>query len=216
MDIKNVRQSVGEALAPLGFQSASRKGLLIKDCGFYLILAQTAPIRKEGFLFDIGVMFLWTAHSDFVYDYACGDTRINAKDDPLGAVWFDDPPAVRDAKIGQILDEARGKIDIYRQLSDMSVLKYRLENRNDFMKLANPGLGNRDISLGIAKMYTGEKARAAEILAQAAKQNPAAAELYQFCDNDVVFYDTLIHLINRCRSMLAKKYRISLDPIEEI
>ncbi len=216
MDMNDVKQIVGEKLIPLGFRPVPRKRLFIKDCGFYLILAETAPLRREGFHFDIGVMFLWTNNSDLVYDYACDDTRINAKGDLLGAVWFDDSPAVWDAKVDQILDEAIEKIEIYQQIADMAVLKNRLENRKDFTKLANPGFENRDISLAIAKMYTGEKDRAAEILAAAAQKNSAAAELYKCCDNQALFHNTLIQIVNRCRSRLAGKCRITLAPIAEI
>ena len=216
MDMNDVKQLVGDELSRCGFQALPRRKLFVKDCGFYLILAEIAPLRKEGFHFDIGVMFLWASHSDLVYDYASADTRINAKGDPLGAVWFDDPPAVWDAKIRQILEEAMAKIDIYQTLTDMAALKNRLETRNDFAKLANPGLENRDISLGIAKMYTGEKPRGAQILAEAAKRNAAAAEIYDCIDNTEMFRDKLLQIVNSCRSRLAKKYRIKLDPITEI
>ncbi len=188
-----------------------RNSVFLMDCGFYVIIVGMVPWYGAGFLLDVAVKLLWTKYDGLIYTYSNGDARLNVPDHPLGAIDLESPQV--EQKIDQLMQDAQVAISEYRELRDFDTFKYKIENRKDFIQIANPGFEKRDISLTIAKMFSGDQAKALEILHTASEGNEDARVLLENSENLVSFQTGLLALINYCRGEMAKKYKIKLPPI---
>lgn len=212
MDLQISKKIIYESLKGEGFIPISNKRLLVEDRGFYLIVVESVPLRKVGFLLDIGVKFLWSTYYGISYDYSAGnDTRINVQSNPLGAILFESNTI--DTDIRQLLTDARKKIVEYRELSSFDVLKTKIEAQNDFEKSIHSDYEEIDVSLAVVKMFSGEHAAAKKILLAAAKYNEVAVSLLEHFDNIESFRSELISIINNCRKMMSCTRKLPLPPV---
>ena len=211
MNLQSSKKTIFSFLKDKNFLSTANKRIFVQDCGFYLIVVEIVPLRKEGFFLNVGVKFLWTAYFDISYDYSNSDIRINVPNNPLGAVLFDSPSV--DYEIEYIMREAQDRIVEYQGMKDFNTFRLKIENRNDFAKKANPNLKKVDVSLAITKMFSGETLNSLEILHEAAQNNEVAQELLLHCDDLALFHDGLINIINSCRSVMSTKFKLILNPI---
>lgn len=211
MDLQISKKIIYESLKGEGFVPISNKRLLVEDRGFYLIVVESVPLRKVGFLLDIGVKFLWSTYYDISYDYSAEGTRINVQSNPLGAILFESNTI--DTDIRQLLTDAHKKIVEYRELSSFDVLKTKIEAQNDFEKSIHSDYEEIDVSLAVVKMFSGEHAAAKKILLAAAKYNEVAVSLLEHFDNIESFRSELISIINNCRKMMSCTRKLPLAPI---
>lgn len=167
MDLQISKKIIYESLKGEGFVPISNKRLLVEDRGFYLIAVESVPLRKVGFLLDIGVKFLWSTYYGISYDYSAEGTRINVQSNPLGAILFENNTI--DTDIRQLLTDAHKKIVEYRELSSFDVLKTKIEAQNDFEKSIHSDYEEIDVSLAVVKMFSGEHAAAKKNLACCSK-----------------------------------------------
>lgn len=214
MDFKSVKEFMYSELKPMGFMPISSKRILIKDGGFYLTVVEIQPVRKEAFLLNEGVKFLWTSDDGILYDYADGCGRIIAKGSPFGAVFYDDPSA--NMRIEQMIKELKEQIVKYQELKNLDTFHFKIENRDDFTKHANPNFEQRDVSLAIAKMFLGQVPQAKKILHTASDRSMIARKLLEHCDNIESFHNELVGIINNCREQMSLRFKTTLDPISAV
>ena len=215
MDEKSSKQFISSFFKERGLRATARKRVFVQDCEFYLIVAEIQPaVGKEGILLNVGVKFLWSNYYEISYDYSSGDCRINVPNDPLGALFWDNPNA--ELILDRLLNDGMDQIIEYRKLQDFDTFLYKIKNRNDFVQRANANFEKIDESLAIGKMFNGEFQEALTILQAASPKNEVALKLLENCNDIELFKCTLINIINNCRSAMAKKLKISLEPIDSI
>lgn len=215
MDAKSAKQTISSLVIGNGFVPNSGKRLFVKDFGFYAIVVEIITMRDSvGLYLNVGVKFFWQVRDHITYDYSDGDSRIDVRNHPLGALMFDDLDA--DFKLITLIKDAMEKIRKYHELQDFDTLYDRIKNRNDSLIYLNRNYQKRDEDLAIVKMYKGEISDAKEILANAAVHNPTAQRLLEKTDSLESFESELIDVINECRSMMTKKFKNSLKPIDKI
>ena len=215
MDPQSSKKLIASFLKDRGFFGTASKNIFIKDCGFYLILVESRPVWNGlGMNLDVGVKFMWSDYYGITYDYSNGDSRVNVPDHPLGAVIFEEPSA--EQKLYSLLNDGVQRAVEYQNLEDFDTFRYKIETRNDFVRRANAGHEKKDIDLAIAKMFSGDSSKAAEILKNASVISEVARRLFDKCHDIEAFRAELMDIINNCRSIMSKKFKRKLAPINSI
>lgn len=218
MDIKDITKIIKTWLEPKGFVQTSNKRLFVKDKGFYLIVASVHPHKAcDGFCFDLAVKFLWSTSEDISYDYTVGDLSVYGQKDPnptLGAILYD---SVRlDEEFAYLMKEANSRIEVYESLSDHQVLLERLQNRKDFVSIANRDFDKRDKAKAVALVICGRASEAQEIFVNVSPYDPVSERLAHSCLNYEEFEGELLDAVNDLRRRLSTKMKIKLEDIERI
>ena len=217
MDKKSSKEIISSFFKDKGFVSTSSKRLFFQDCGFYLIIVEIIPVGGNlGLLLNVGVMHLWSTYYGIVYNHPTdgGCQRIHVLDHPLGALMFDNPNA--DSILNQLMVRAMKEINKYRELRNFSVFKKEMEIAKDYLATFNPGDEKKDLSIAISHMFSGEASKAAEILHTAytdCQTREVEHRLLEKCGDIESFQETLLDIVNNCRKMLSKKYKVKLEPI---
>ena len=217
LSFNNAKKIFGTWLKDKDFLSTHNNRIYLQDHGFYLTVFEISPLHNSGFVLDMGIKFMWSSYYGISYDYSDCDTRVcsgysfNAG---MGAVFFDD------ANIGDEINllkaDAIKKIESYKEIENFETFKYKIENRDDFAKRANPGFEKRDVSLAIIKMFTEDRVSAEKILDEGAIKNPVALRLSKNDISKEVFRNELIAIINECRSAMSDEHCIDLPPITQL
>ena len=218
MDIKDITKRIKTWLEPKGFVQTSNKRLFVKDKGFYLIVASVHPHKAfDGFCFDLAVKFLWSTSEDISYDYTVGDSNVYGQKDPnptLGAILYDS--ARLDEEIAYLMNEANSRIEVYESLSDHQVLLERLQNRKDFVSIANHDFDKRDKAKAVALVLCGRASEARDIFVNDSQYDPVSEKLANSCLDYEELERVLLDAVNDLRRRLSTKMKIKLEDIEKI
>lgn len=218
MDIKDITKRIKTWIEPKGFVQTSNKRLFVKDKGFYLIVASVHPHKAyDGFCFDLAVKFLWSTSEDISYDYTVGDSSVYGQEDPnptLGAILYDS--ARLEEEIAFLMNGANSRIDVYESLSKHQVLLERLQNRKDFVSIANRDFDKRDKANAIALVLCGRASEAQEIFVNNSPYDSVSERFANSCLNYEDFERELLDVVNDLRRRLSTKMKIKLEDIEKI
>ena len=215
MDSQSSKKLIATFMKERGFLGTASKNIFIKDCGFYLIVVESRPVWNGlGMNLDVGVTFMWSNYYGITYDYSNGDTRVNVPNHPLGAIIFEEPGA--EQKLYSLLSDGMQRAAEYQNLMDFDTFRYKIETRRDFVCIANPGHEKKDLDLAIAKMFSGDALKSMEILQNASVNSEVARRLLDKSHDIEAFRAELMDIINNCRSMMSKKFKRKLAPINSI
>ena len=218
MDIKDITKRIKTWLEPKGFVQVSNKRLFVKDKGFYLIVASVHPHKAlDGFCFDLAVKFLWSTSEDISYDYTVGDSSVYGQEDPnptLGAILYDS--ARFEEEIAFLMNEANSRIEVYESLSNHQVLLECLQNRKDFVSIANRDFDKRDKAKAIALVLCGRASEAQEIFVNNSPYDSVSERFVNSCLNYEDFERELLDVVNNLRRRLSTKMKIKLEDIEKV
>ena len=181
-----------------------------------MIMVELQPFAgNKGILLNIGVYFLWHNSSNVYWDYSRDDIRVNVRDNVFGALVFCDPNF--DLNLHQMFDDADELIDYYKGLKNFNVFKHSIENRKDFIQMANRDFEKRDVCLAMVKMFEGDEEGALKILetARSFSDMTASTMLENFTDAES-FKLFLVEKVNNSRKEISKIHKIKLEPIESI
>ena len=218
MDIKDITKRIKTWIELKGFVQTSNKRLFVKDKGFYLIVASVHPHKAyDGFCFDLAVKFLWSTSEDISYDYTVGDSSVYGQEDPqptLGAILYNG--AKLEDELAYLMQEADRRIDVYESLSNHHVLLERLQNRKDFLSIANRDFDKRDKSKAVALVLCGRATEAQEIFVNNSPYDSVSERFANSCLNYEDFECELLDVVNNLRRRLSTKMKIKLKDIEKI
>lgn len=218
MDIKDITKRIKTWLEPKGFVQVSNKRLFVKDKGFYLIVASVHPHKAlDGFCFDLAVKFLWSTSEDISYDYTVGDSSVYGQEDPnptLSAILYDS--ARLEEEIAFLMNEANSRIEVYESLFNHQVLLDRLQNRKDFVSIANRDFDKRDKAKAVALVLCGRASEAHELFVNNSPYDSVSERFANSCLNYEDFERELLDVVNNLRRRLSTKMKIKLEDIERI
>lgn len=119
-------------------------------------------------------------------------------------------------ELAYLMQEADRRIDVYESLYDYQAFLERLQNRRDFVSIANRDFDKRDKAKAVALVLCGRASEAQEIFVNNSPYDSVSKRFANSCLNYEDFERELLDVVNDLRRRFSTKMKIKLEDIERI